>query len=145
MNVRLLYLHAYQSLLWNKAASKRVQLGLKPIVGDLVFVDKENAVEEAVVAGDADEAVGGVEEEDEKQKEDLEEVENEEKKKVDLKSLVKPLTQLEIDAGTYAITDVVLPLPGHNIAYPANDIGQCYETWLAEDGLSSEKMKQKVK
>lgn len=120
-------------------------MGLTPIVGDLVFVDKENAVEEAVVAGDADEAVGGVEEEDEKQKEDLEEVDNEEKKKVDLKSLVKPLTQLEIDAGTYAITDVVLPLPGHNIAYPANEIGQCYETWLAEDGLSSEKMKQKVK
>ena len=33
-----MYVHSYQSLIWNKGASKRVkQFGLKPIVGDLVI------------------------------------------------------------------------------------------------------------
>lgn len=41
-NQMLMYVHAYQSLIWNKMVSKRIeQYGLKPVVGDLVFENPE--------------------------------------------------------------------------------------------------------
>ena len=37
-NTRLMYVHSYQSFVWNKVASWRIQeLGLTPVVGDLVW------------------------------------------------------------------------------------------------------------
>jgi len=38
VNMRLLYLHAYQSYIWNCVTSKRVEYGLSPIIGDIVSV-----------------------------------------------------------------------------------------------------------
>lgn len=36
--MRSMYLHAYQSFVWNEILSKRVQLfGLQPVIGDLVI------------------------------------------------------------------------------------------------------------
>lgn len=49
--MRSMYLHAYQSFIWNEITSKRVQLfGLKPVIGDLIrsnsnevlYLTKEN-------------------------------------------------------------------------------------------------------
>ncbi|XP_028412402.1 pseudouridylate synthase 7 homolog [Dendronephthya gigantea] len=42
-NTRLMYVHAYQSYIWNVAVSKRIQeLGLKVAIGDLVFNETES-------------------------------------------------------------------------------------------------------
>jgi tRNA pseudouridine13 synthase len=39
--MRLMYLHAYQSFVWNSAVSKRIEMfGLQPCVGDLVQTKK---------------------------------------------------------------------------------------------------------
>ncbi|CAF0783295.1 unnamed protein product [Brachionus calyciflorus] len=41
-NMRLMYLHAYQSYVWNEATSKRIEMyGLVPVVGDLVIKKDE--------------------------------------------------------------------------------------------------------
>uniref|UniRef100_T2M708 Pseudouridylate synthase 7 homolog n=1 Tax=Hydra vulgaris TaxID=6087 RepID=T2M708_HYDVU len=42
-NNRLLYLHSYQSFIWNHVVSKRINMyGLSPVVGDLVLTGKKD-------------------------------------------------------------------------------------------------------
>lgn len=126
-NILLLYTHSYQSLIFNKIASERKKLGLQVIEGDLVFKEntKEN-VEEII------------------EEENLDEVNEEEKpKESEFKDMVKVLTKEDADSGKYSIFDIVLALPGYDITYPSNSIGNLYEEMLANDDLSSEKLKGK--
>jgi tRNA pseudouridine13 synthase len=53
---------------------------------------------------------------------------------------VKQLTQE--DLANYTIHDVIMPLPGWNIDYPAGDIGELYTKILKEDGLDPKRMQR---
>ncbi|XP_017129477.1 pseudouridylate synthase 7 homolog [Drosophila elegans] len=146
-NMLMLYPHAYQSLIFNRIASRRIrEFGLKLIPGDLVYVEQEKSVD-------------GVEEQ-EQQTEDLEEQKEaetsedppetvEEEETIEEESLfkrkVRPLTAEDIASGKFQLSDVVLPLPGHDITYPSNECGTWYEEMLAEVGLSSDQLKHKEK
>lgn len=140
--MRLMYIHAYQSLVWNEIASRRIALGMEPLEGDLVYVD-ETKVEPDFVADDCD-LVASAEDEDEAVVEEepetpvIDEVSR-------FLTMVKPLTAEDIAAKKYTIFDIVLPLPGHDITYPSNECGSWYVERLAKDKLSSEKLKQKQK
>ncbi|XP_050540711.1 pseudouridylate synthase 7 homolog [Daktulosphaira vitifoliae] len=121
-NLVMLYLHSYQSLLWNKIVSRRIkEFGLKPIIGDLVLVERE--IHEQIVEVMEDEEV---------------EVEQDDKFPD-----VTAITEETLE--NYSIYDVVYPLPGFNVCYPNNKIGQWYTEILAEDGLTSEKLMKKDK
>lgn len=45
------------------------------------------------------------------------------------------------DPETVHISQVVLPLPGYNVQYPENEIGDLYKTILTEDGIELSKNK----
>lgn len=119
-NVRLLYLHSYQSLLWNKIVSKRIkEFGSKILEGDLIFVKK-------------------METDDDTKTNDASKVDNFQEK-----GLVRHITADELS--NYDITDVVHPMPGYNISYPNNIIKTWYEELLKEEDLADGAFKQRVK
>lgn len=125
----LLYLHSYQSLIWNKIVSRRIQkFGLKPIVGDLVFKDTESKDKPIEVINYGDEVD-----------------EEEEETDVVIAKFPEVETISEENLSKYTVFDVVYPLPGCDVSYPENEIGQWYIDLLAEDDLTSEKLSKKNK
>ncbi|XP_025418895.1 pseudouridylate synthase 7 homolog isoform X2 [Sipha flava] len=125
-NLVLLYLHSYQSLLWNTIVSQRIRkYGLKPIVGDLVF--KDNDAKEALIEIIDEEEI----------KEENNDLSNGKCPEVEIIS--------EESLSKYTIFDVVYPLPGCDVRYPENEIGKWYIDLLAKDNLTSEKLMKKNK
>ncbi|KAF5019634.1 hypothetical protein F66182_8359 [Fusarium sp. NRRL 66182] len=115
--LRSMYLHAYQSYVWNHAASRRWELhGESVIAGDLIIVPTENT---PLVGGqdqDGDDIVNPVEDDE------------------DAPVRARPLTAEEAASGRYTIFDIVLPTPGYEVVYPENDIGEFYKEFMGRDG-----------
>lgn len=157
-NMRLLYVHSYQSLMWNKVASRRIaELGLNIKVGDLVFVKDEAAIRKdieeflsadqrvEVEVGDASTSGGNEDEEMKEEPVQQEDPQKEEERRKFFKNLVRPLTQADVRGKRYTVYDIVLPLVGHDVSYPTNQVRQWYVDLLAQDGLNIEDLKQKHK
>lgn len=127
-NLRLIYVHAYQSYVWNMVASKRIELyGLQVREGDLILVERKNAESKKVTTIDEDgqefeEDVAGT-----------------------LSDKVRALTKEDIESGTYTIYDVVLPSPGYDVVYPTSpELLSVYEEVMAKDGLDPHNMSRRV-
>jgi len=129
-NMLMLYTHSYQSLIFNQVASKRRELGLSVLEGDLIFRDASNVVDQEVI----------IEDNAEDESDNLNETVEPESK---FKEMVRPLTKEDVESGKYSIFDIVLVLPGHDITYPSNAIGDYYTELMSKDDLSSEKLKSK--
>ncbi|CRG89177.1 hypothetical protein PISL3812_06213 [Talaromyces islandicus] len=121
-NLRLMYVHAYQSLVWNHAASERWRLyGDKVVEGDLVIINKqeETPAEEAV---DADgEVIIAPRAEDSATAVD------------DAFTRARPLSAEEAASGKYTIFDIVLPTPGFDVVYPSNQMTEFYKRFMASE------------
>ncbi|OAX78429.1 hypothetical protein ACJ72_07265, partial [Emergomyces africanus] len=127
-NLRLMYVHAYQSLVWNFAAGQRWRLyGDKVVAGDLVLINdfKEKAkagaaarVEEVdadgdvVVFPDAGDSANAAD---------------------DMFERARTLTAEEATSGKYTIFDIVLPLPGFDILYPDNEMKAFYKEFMGSE------------
>ncbi|WRT63389.1 uncharacterized protein IL334_000294 [Kwoniella shivajii] len=129
-NLRVMYVHAYQSYIWNLIVSERIKMSAtEPLVGDLVFVDKDTLAEGDVpkpdtVPAHAKDRHGRIIR----------------KWATTSSPEVKQLT--EEDLPNHTIFDVIMPLPGWDIDYPGGVIGTKYEEALKKDGLDSRKMRR---
>ncbi|RKL34764.1 hypothetical protein BFJ70_g8120 [Fusarium oxysporum] len=114
--LRSMYLHAYQSYIWNHAASRRWELhGENVIAGDLIIAPTEST---PLVSGqdqDGDDIINPVEDDE------------------DAPVRARPLTAEEAASGNYTIFDIVLPTPGYDVVYPENDIGEFYKDFMGRD------------
>ncbi|EIE24990.1 tRNA pseudouridine synthase D [Coccomyxa subellipsoidea C-169] len=118
-NTRTMYVHAYQSRLWNEAASHRVR----------TFGAKEAVAGDLVLPRDAAEAAP--EEEAEAADEQL--AQQPERGRLPAEAHV--VTEEEAASARYSIDDVVLPLPGCRVQYPRHATAQVYRDLAAKDGI----------
>jgi len=137
-NLRLMYVHAYQSKVWNSAAATRLEKhGHKVIEGDLVLVQEHPVavLEEApladvddegevIIRPSADDSAAAIDEKFER---------------------ARALTKEEAESGKYNMFDLVLPLPGFDVEYPKNDIKDFYISFMAQDKLNPYDMRRKWK
>ncbi|KAI0834927.1 pseudouridine synthase [Hypoxylon sp. FL0890] len=120
--MRSMYVHAYQSLVWNFAASKRWELfGPGVVKGDLVLIGSETSTSQ----------------EDRQNRDGDEETIH----LVDEGSITEEtrglrahaLTEEEATSGKYSIFDIVLPSPGWDVVYPDNELAQFYKEFMAKE------------
>ncbi|KAK9908622.1 hypothetical protein WJX75_000533 [Coccomyxa subellipsoidea] len=124
-NTRTMYVHAYQSRLWNAAASHRVQTfgAKKAVAGDLVLPSGSTE------ASPQDEAVEADEQQQQQQQQQPQE-------RGRLAAEAHVVTEEEAAAARYSIDEVVLPLPGCRVEYPRHSTAQVYRDLAAKDGIS---------
>ncbi|GAQ10304.1 multisubstrate pseudouridine synthase 7 [Aspergillus lentulus] len=140
-NLRLMYVHAYQSLVWNFAVGERWRLyGDKVVEGDLVLIHEhrekvEATGPEAEVDADGEVVVKPAAHDSAYSAEDMFE-------------RARALTAEEAASGKYSIFDVVLPLPGFDVVYPANEMTNFYKRFMGSEqggGLDPFDMRRKWK
>eukprot|EP01031_Cornospumella_fuschlensis_P028057 gene28057-33875_t len=129
-HTRLMYVHAYQSYVWNLSASERLRRGGAGgglMLGDLVCVhgavsDKNETADKAAdTEVDVDVEVDGGN---------------------DGSMTVKEITQDDLDKSTYNLTDLVLPLVGYDIVLPSNFMGEYIMSILRKDSLTLDSFRQ---
>jgi tRNA pseudouridine13 synthase len=136
-NLRTMYVHAYQSLVWNMAVSERWALyGSKVVKGDLVLItgpataasntkDEVDENGEVVIHPGAHDVALSSE---------------------DVFQRARAITAQEAESGKFTIFDIVMPTPGYDIEYPDNDIGDFYKEFMGSErggGLDPADMRRK--
>lgn len=132
--LRMMYVHGYQSYLWNHAATERVQkYGFDQVVlGDLVYCKGDDSEKETVGVNsecnnDNCDDTYDCSHLDETSGTDLLERKN---------TLVKVVTVEDVSAGNYTVDDVVLPMPGSRVIFPTNEIAKVYHDLAKKDAIN---------
>ncbi|KAJ3167140.1 hypothetical protein HDU88_002477 [Geranomyces variabilis] len=158
-NLRTMYLHSYQSLVWNHMATARLKLyGRTPVIGDLVDItpaDRKPLVDDDADAI-ADDALS-------KKEDDIDE-ETDIKLEEDVtpaplaaaggypvtitprrpETLIKVL-ETDAECARYTMQDVVLPLPGYAVIYPNHAVRDMYKEFMAPHNVDPFAMQRKHK
>jgi tRNA pseudouridine13 synthase len=135
---RLLWMHAYQSYVWNRAASHRIaSFGLRVVIGDLVSLNAEGETNKRTDCATASHSNhgnmdGGLRGDDFQRIENLD------------NDLIHVVTADDIAQNKFSFTDVILPLPGYDVSLPRHATGEFYESLLHEDGLTLSHFRDQV-
>lgn len=151
-----MYIHAYQSYVWNAIVSERIRTfgADKPVVGDLVLEAGSNAKDSQSADANVENQPDEVEEEKgafpRNQKPFrilMLKTESAGQRKKSRKPYIPPRikTLTEEDLDKYTIFDVVMPLPGADVAYPGGPLGEKYREYLRLDGLDPDNFVRKQK
>ncbi|RKF72763.1 Multisubstrate pseudouridine synthase 7 [Golovinomyces cichoracearum] len=137
-NLRLMYVHAYQSFVWNEVASERwAKYNNNVITGDLVLIESKSQKTSLYAQfDDSGEVIVQPAAHDISVSRDV------------MFERARALSSDEAVSGKFTISDIVLPLPGFDVEYPANEIGQFYKTFMASEkggGLDPVDMRRKQK
>ncbi|KNG46019.1 pseudouridine synthase pus7 [Stemphylium lycopersici] len=127
--LRLMYVHAYQSLVWNTVAGKRwATHGDAVVEGDLVLVHEHADKQTPSSAKETDTTL----DQDGEMIINPSGTENANAAAANFER-ARPLSAAEAASGLYTIWDIVLPQPGFDVEYPPNAIGDFYKTFMASD------------
>lgn len=151
-----MYVHAYQSYVWNAIVSERIKTyGVeKPIVGDLVFdVDSPTKVAEIEEQDNAElpSEEGSFFLRLHQQNKSNSGLDDESQQKPSRKGGRKPWVAPKVktlaaeDLENYTIFDVIMPLPGIDVAFPGGSLGERYKEFLIADGLDPNNFVRKQK
>ncbi|KAF8529043.1 tRNA pseudouridine synthase D [Hysterangium stoloniferum] len=136
-NLRLMYVHAYQSYVWNAIVSERLRVyGHKPIVGDLVFSTADDIEEITADGVNPAVTIDGTLNEDDKEHS---------QPRTERKAYQPPRIKVlgPDDLQDYTIFDVIMPLPGTDVAYPEGPLGEKYREFMRLDGLDPDNFQRK--
>ncbi|MCJ1400914.1 hypothetical protein MMC11_004125 [Xylographa trunciseda] len=143
-NLRLMYVHAYQSLIWNLAASYRWKhSGPELMVGDLILIDEHKEKDKAIKTEEPEQIDADGEVIIQPSAEDS-------AKSADERFVrARALSSEDIASGAFSIYDIVLPTPGFDILYPDNQVMKSfYENVMASEaggGLDPHDMRRSWK
>jgi tRNA pseudouridine13 synthase len=140
--LRLMYVHAYQSLVWNTVAGKRwATHGDKVIEGDLVLVNEHRDKEENSTNASKPDTT---EDQDGEAIINPSGTEDANAASADFERAFA-LSASQASSGEYTIWDVVLPQPGFDVEYPPNAIGAYYKEFMGSEkggGLDPHNMRR---
>ncbi|OQS01024.1 tRNA pseudouridine synthase D (TruD) [Achlya hypogyna] len=121
--LRMIYTHAYQSYIWNEAASYRLQKysNTAPVVGDMVLRGDVDVDPEAEVEAKEDTAAP-------------------KKRRRFVESDIIYVTEDNISE--YSIEDVVLPVHGYSTLLPKNSVADVYSKCASQDGVDFEMLRK---
>lgn len=143
-NLRLMYVHAYQSLVWNLAVGERWRLyGSKVVEGDLILIHEHKMLEPTAQGPNPSQNIDADGEIIIQPSSDDRATDRE-----DRFERARPLSAAEAASGAFTIFDIVLPLPGFDVEYPSNAVGEWYKSFMASDvggGLDPMNMRRKQK
>ena len=125
-NLRKMYVHAYQSYIWNVVVSKRLEMfGMNIKPGDLVLCNDEVGEKGQTSISDDSETEDAA---------------------VQDYAKVKSITEEDIKEQKYNIFDIVLPSPGFDVTYPINEeLKRVYIDVMAQDELDPFNMARRVR